>query len=135
MRILGLHFEVVGGGGRGGEKIPGQRFTSISSLVLALWQFYFIIDWPEIYRLWLIKRKPFVGVTLPPAPALPPPISPRLWLVTDGRTFHWFIATWIQKVCTLLASLQLTFDFESSVLQGINVIMALWLCLIWNLGA
>ena len=39
MRILGLHFEVVGG-----EEIPGQIFTSISSLVLALWQFYFIID-------------------------------------------------------------------------------------------
>ena len=30
--------------------VTGQSFMSISSLVLKLWQFYFIKDWPEIRK-------------------------------------------------------------------------------------
>ena len=57
--------------------VTGPSFMSISSLVLELWQFYFIRDWPEIRKskipptgFWLISRD---GV--------------KLWMPNYGRMF------------------------------------------------
>ena len=65
--------------------VTGPSFMSISSLVLKLWQFSFVKDWPEVRKL-----------EIPPSEFCPIPEDwAKLWIPNFARMslteFHWML--------------------------------------------